>query len=102
MFNAINYSINGIITVTLVQNSKECIISIQDEGIGILNEELDSIFTPFNRGSNKDNTGDGTGLGLTICREIVEAHNGYIKAFNNDGVGATVEFLIPIKLNKEA
>jgi hypothetical protein len=40
---------------------------------------------------------DGDGIGLTICREIVEAHKGKIFALNNSDIGSTIAFYIPIK-----
>ncbi len=100
ILNAVNYSDQGKITVSAqlgkVGNMDSCIISVKDEGRGIGKEELTSIFEPFNRGSINQEV-EGTGLGLTICREIVEAHNGKIFASNNSDKGSTIEFSIPTK-----
>ena len=101
--NSINYSKNGVITVKLkpqkINGINHCTISVQDEGIGIPETELTSIFAPFNRGSIKGMYSEGTGLGLTICREIIEAHSGTITALNNKTIGSTIKFSIPIKDN---
>ena len=97
--NAVNYSEKGVITVQLRQKSDKCIISVKDEGVGIPENELNSIFKPFQGGSNQStNEYYSTGLGLAICREIIEAHGGAINASNNETVGSTIEFFIPIKL----
>lgn len=72
------------------------IIAVVDEGVGIPEEEKESIFESF-RQSSRTNTGaGGTGLGLAICRSIVRAHGGKIWAENNTGrSGACVTFSIP-------
>ena len=62
-----------------------------------MKEDLDSIFQRFftkNRGL--DNEQRGVGLGLAICKSIVEAHGGKIKVFNNELGGATFSFSIPL------
>jgi signal transduction histidine kinase len=98
--NAVNYSDQGKITISAqlvkIDSIDSCLISVKDEGIGIAKEALNTIFDPFNRGSiGQEIKGDG--LGLTICREIVEAHDGKIFASNNPDIGSTIEFFIPIK-----
>ncbi len=100
IFNAVNYSDQGKVTVsaqlTKIDNMDSCLISVKDEGIGIAKEALSTIFDPFNRGSIGQEI-QGAGLGLTICREIVEAHDGKIFASNNSDIGSKIEFFIPIK-----
>ncbi|MDP5109834.1 MAG: HAMP domain-containing histidine kinase [Rickettsiaceae bacterium] len=100
IFNAVNYSNHGKIIVSASLDKADemdvCLISVKDEGIGIAKEELSSIFDPFIRGSRGQEI-DGDGLGLTICREIVEAHDGQIFALNNSDIGSTIAFYIPIK-----
>ena len=100
--NSINYSTKGTIIVKFTAEEKNGVnnftVSVQDEGVGIPAAELNNIFTPFNRGNVESLYSEGTGLGLAICREIVEAHNGTITASNNQEIGSTVEFSIPIKM----
>ena len=72
---------------------------IKDDGKGIEPGELKNIFTPFTEGSRTQNQAGGTGLGLTICLEIVKAHEGYIKAEHNIPKGASIMFQLPIKGN---
>ena len=99
LVNAYNYSEDGVISVEVrlqkVQQSEYLFISITDQGIGIPELELNSIFTPYSRSSRTNSSTEGTGLGLSICREIVQAHKGTITAVNNEEAGSTVEFSIP-------
>ena len=73
-------------------NSKNLIISVIDDGIGIPSKELDSIFEAFKQGSNINESLKGSGLGLAICREIVVAHGGEIWATNNETGGTNISF----------
>lgn len=65
-----------------------------DNGIGFDNEYAEKIFILFNRLHNKNNF-SGTGIGLSICKKIIENHRGYIFAKGKKGVGATFEVFIP-------
>jgi len=73
-------------------------ISILDEGIGIPETELDTIFDEFAQSSKikSGNFTGGTGLGLAICREIIQAHHGKIWASNNPSGGAKLSFTLPL------
>jgi signal transduction histidine kinase len=74
-------------------NNQWVIVSVKDKGTGIDSEILSRLFTKF---ATKSQTG-GTGLGLFICKGIIEAHNGRIWAENNrDGKGATFYFSLPL------
>jgi signal transduction histidine kinase len=76
------------------KNEQQVIVSIKDTGTGIHSEVLPRLFTKF---ATRSQTG-GTGLGLFICKGIIEAHGGKIWAHNNtDGKGATFSFSLPIK-----
>jgi signal transduction histidine kinase len=75
-------------------NEQQVIVSIKDTGTGIDSEILPRLFTKF---TTRSQTG-GTGLGLFICKGIVEAHGGKMWAENNTcGKGATFSFSLPIK-----
>ncbi|MBN66217.1 MAG: hypothetical protein CMM94_01435 [Rickettsiales bacterium] len=73
-------------------------ISILDEGVGIPEAELDTIFDEFAQSSKikSGNFTGGTGLGLAICREIIQAHHGKIWASNNPSGGAKLSFTLPL------
>jgi signal transduction histidine kinase len=65
-------------------------VSVRDRGHGIPHESLDRIFETFFTTKR-----DGLGMGLSICRSIIDAHRGRIWAENNGGGGATVCFTLP-------
>ncbi len=71
-------------------------ISIIDQGPGIPESELESIFDNFSQSSNTSSNAGGTGLGLSICKEIIEqGHRGLIWASNNPDAGATFTLSLP-------
>ncbi|MDH4127630.1 MAG: ATP-binding protein [Spirochaetota bacterium] len=72
-------------------------ISVQDNGIGMEKEYLDQIFLPFKR-LNSMTKYKGSGIGLTICRRIIERHGGIIIAESDVGKGTTFKFTIKKKL----
>ena len=96
--NAIKFTNEGTISITTMTSrngdrDKEVTVSVKDCGTGIDSEFLPQLFTKFATKSH-----EGTGLGLYICRNIVEAHGGRIWAENNaDGIGATVSFTLPFR-----
>ncbi len=70
-------------------------VTVSDEGVGIPDTELDSVFERFVQSSKTLVEGSGTGLGLAICKEIIDAHGGEIKVCNNVGRGVSLTFAIP-------
>ncbi len=72
-------------------------LSVADEGIGIPEDELESVFDKFMQSSKTKTGAGGTGLGLAICSEIIGEHKGLIRAENNDKGGATFTFTIPVE-----
>lgn len=78
-------------------------VSITDAGIGIPEENLETIFNKFHTlpSAAGDGRTKGTGLGLTICRKIVEAHGGKIWASRNMVCGSVFTFTLPLKRNGE-
>jgi len=96
--NAIKYSGDSRkIRVRLFRNSNEVITEVEDEGIGIAKENQARIFEEFYRVEQPE-SGDitGTGLGLTVAMEIVEAHNGEILVESEVGVGS--KFIVRLLL----
>jgi two-component system sensor histidine kinase KdpD len=81
----------------IARNEQESVtIDIDDDGQGIPESEREAIFVKFYRSQYGDRKIAGTGLGLYICRSIVEAHGGAIKAVDpNDGQGACVRITLP-------
>jgi signal transduction histidine kinase len=72
-------------------------ISVSDNGVGIAPEDLRRIFEPFySTKSAPDSAGQGgTGLGLAVCRDIIEAHHGRIRAESRPGQGSTFTIILP-------
>jgi len=94
--NAIKYSGDSRkISIRLFRNSNVVITEVEDEGIGIAEENLERIFEEFYR-VERQQSGDitGTGLGLTVAREIVEAHNGKILVDSEIGKGSRFSVIL--------
>ena len=99
MNNAIKYSPNGKnITVRVRQNynHNRVSISIKDEGVGIPFVHIDKIFNRFYRvDKSRQRTMGGTGLGLALAKNIVEAHRGRIWAQSREGYGSIIFVTLP-------
>lgn len=97
--NAIKYSYPQTgISVKAVASDDEMLISVTDQGQGIPEEELDSLFKPFSGLSSKGTAGEkSTGLGLSIAKSIIEGHKGRIWVESKPGEGSTFHFSLPLK-----
>ena len=96
--NAIRYTpANGEVTVSLRRANMSIELCIRDTGIGIPNDQLDRVFSKFFRGANvmRIDT-EGTGLGLYIAKNIIEAHKGRIWFESKEDEGSTFCFKLPI------
>ncbi len=92
--NAIKYTPPGTpIKISAYEKDGEVIVGIEDRGIGITAGEEEKIFDKFVRGSA---AGGGIGLGLAICRAIITAHGGWIRAENLPGGGMVFLFSLPL------
>lgn len=98
--NAIKFSdaASDPVAITVKSGSHYTVVQIVDRGIGIPVEELSFIFEPFYRvdKSRSKDTG-GYGLGLSLCKTIMEAHNGKIEITSQPGEGTTVSLFFPLK-----
>ncbi len=95
--NAIKYSPEGGTLTVQVRALDDFVeVSVSDEGIGIAPEYQAHLFEKFNRAGVADSGIEGTGLGLVICKHIVEAHGGRIGVKSAPGVGSTFTFTIPV------
>jgi two-component system sensor histidine kinase KdpD len=94
--NAVKYAPPGTpIEICARANGGAFVVEIGDRGPGIPRELVDRIFEKFYRLPG-EGAGGGAGLGLAICRGIIEAHGGGISAANRDGGGAVFRFVLPI------
>ncbi len=98
--NANKYAKNSIITLSLKVAPDKVVIIFHDTGPGIPEEYLDEIFERFYRLPVHSNAGRGSGLGLYICRQIVQAHHGKIYATSQIGKGTTFFIELPLYNNK--
>lgn len=98
--NALKHTDRGG-SISLVGNSKEgkAYISVQDTGLGIASEDLENIFERFYKIKDSDRPRAVTnGIGLNICRQIVEAHGGTIRVESDVGKGSRFIIQLPILL----
>lgn len=96
--NACFYSGEGCkVEVCSKEVDKRAVISIKDNGPGVADEMLEKIFHAFFRSSSaRESNSGGFGVGLTIAKRIVQAHNGEIQAFNRPEGGLEVSFCLPL------
>ncbi len=97
--NAIKYSpeVNPIL-LRLYRRDEAVCFEIQDQGVGILPEDLKYLFQPFRRGRNVGKL-PGTGLGLAIAKRVVELHNGKITVDSQVGRGTTFTVNLPLPID---
>ena len=96
--NAMKFTPRGTISITthVYQDENKIQVKISDTGLGIPEEILPKIFEKFVTKGIKNMEQSGTGLGLFLCKGIIQAHGGEITAQNKFDVGAIFEFTIPI------
>ena len=75
-------------------------VSVNDKGIGISKEKIKELFAPFKRLVDQSEHAKGLGLGLVVCKRLVEAHGGKIWAESEAGKGSTFHFTLPIEDRK--
>ena len=95
--NAIKFSNQGgTIKVSCEARNEDILVTISDDGMGIPQGEQELIFERFSQSSSTKTAAGGTGLGLPLCREIVNQHGGSIWAENNEKGGALFSFTLPL------
>jgi len=95
--NALRYTSQGTaIEIEASRSSNQVVLEVRDRGPGIREEEADRLFERFYRGEGQSAHDGGVGLGLTICRAIVRAHDGKIELLNRDGGGAVARMILPL------
>lgn len=93
--NAIKFSPEGDkVTVEAKQRGNKILVQVKDRGMGIAKKDLPKLFTKF---FQVNHTKSGAGLGLSICKRLVEAHGGKIWCKSKLGKGSTFSFTLPVK-----
>jgi signal transduction histidine kinase/DNA-binding response OmpR family regulator len=95
--NAVKFTDSGSITCSAHRQGPELIVGVKDSGIGIAADDQPKVFEKFKQvGDTLTDKPKGTGLGLPICKEIVEYHGGRIWVESEPGHGSTFSFSLPI------
>lgn len=95
--NAIKYTDEGRIVISVYSEDAEVIIEVTDTGKGMTEDQLDVIFEPFQQGEmSTSRQFNGVGLGLNIAKRLVDLHKGKIEVTSKLGVGSTFKIVLPI------
>ncbi len=96
MVNALKFTDNGSIALLAKKEKNHIIIAVEDSGVGMSEQEMKKIFEKFYQAyTGDDRKNEGTGLGLFICKQIVEKHHGKIWAESNIKEGSTFKIKLP-------
>lgn len=93
--NACKYSHNKPVTLSIAATDKEVVIVVQDQGVGIPDNELQFIYDPFFRASNT-HAFEGYGIGLPLSRNIIKLHHGLLDVSSVVNKGTTVQIRLPL------
>ncbi len=98
--NGIKYNRSeGSVTLTIeIQDADYLRINVKDTGVGIPNEKIDYVFEPFDRLGAENSEIEGTGIGLTISKKLIEAMNGSIGLETSVGEGSEFYIILPISV----
>jgi signal transduction histidine kinase len=96
--NAVKFTPSGgRVTVSAGQGDSEIVVSVADTGVGIAQEDQVRIFEEFEQTRQGKASEEGTGLGLTLSRKLIELHGGRIWVESDLGKGTTFTFAIPLR-----
>ncbi|MEM6512004.1 MAG: PAS domain S-box protein [Pseudomonadota bacterium] len=93
--NAIRYTEEGVVTITCAHVEDRCRLEVRDTGVGIAEDELETIFQEFNQGSSKTATKEGFGLGLAIVRRMADLLDVRVHVKSEPGIGSSFTLEIP-------
>lgn len=95
--NALKYSHEGgSVSVTALPTKDFVVVSVEDYGIGMPDQVIGNLFHKFYRSHRSRETVAGTGIGLYICKSIIESHGGSISVRSTEGKGSVFSFSLPI------
>jgi signal transduction histidine kinase len=97
--NAARYTPEGgHVTVRLTRESEQALIEVADTGIGISADDIDNVFARFWRADDaRDRASGGLGIGLSVVKEIVERHHGYVTVKRREGGGSVFAIHMPLQ-----
>ncbi len=95
--NAVKYAPNSDVVIEVHKEKEYACISVKDNGPGIPEQYIDHLFERFYRLPNQAPNVHGSGLGLYICKQIVQAHQGFISATSLMGQGTSFDVRLPLK-----
>ena len=94
--NAVKFTPEGgSVTVRTGRERNDLVVTVADTGVGIASEDHERIFDSFQQGGRAASRQEGTGLGLTLCKRIVELHGGSMWVTSRPGDGSTFGFRLP-------
>ncbi|MFD2670567.1 ATP-binding protein [Marinicrinis sediminis] len=96
LHNAIKFTERGTIRIIAERRMKHLAVHIIDTGMGMDKLTLSRIFNPYEQGSAQFDSGSGVGLGLSICKQLVELHGGELTATSVPGKGSTFTLQLPL------
>jgi signal transduction histidine kinase len=103
LFNAVKFTRKGgVVSVTAyIRNETELVVKIKDNGIGMRAEVLDMLFEKGYHTTTRGTDGEsGTGLGLVLCKELLERHKGRLWATSEPEKGSSFSFSVPMNIGK--
>ncbi|MEM8806739.1 MAG: response regulator [Cyanobacteria bacterium P01_G01_bin.38] len=101
--NAIKFTDQGTVICRAQRQASDITISVIDTGVGLATDDLEKVFEKFKQvGEVMTDKPKGTGLGLPICKQIIEHHGGRIWAESTLGEGSTFSFTLPLSVSVEA
>lgn len=100
--NAVKFAAEGAVKCSAKRVGGEVVVSVEDSGVGITAEDLPMVFEKFKQvGDVMTDKPMGTGLGLPICKEIIERHGGRIWAESEPGRGSVFSFALPVAAGEQ-
>lgn len=95
--NAVKYAPGSPVKISLSECGEQCAITVEDQGPGIAEQHLEHLFERFYRVPETSLATHGTGLGLYICQQIIQAHGGEIKVSSQVSKGTVFTIYLPCK-----
>ncbi|MGM2630391.1 MULTISPECIES: hybrid sensor histidine kinase/response regulator [Bacillus cereus group] len=101
LHNAVKFTDEGVITIDVEERNNYAVIHVTDTGIGIDKETQKRIFLPYEQGNSSYDESSGFGLGLSICKQLVEMHGGTLSVTSVLHKGSRFTFTLPLAENEE-